>query len=974
MFTLGYALNCPILNTERKVPEETLFGRAAEQAALASLLSRCSESAAALVAGEAGIGKTALLRQTASYAKRSGFTVLKGQCYDAYEAGPFLPFFEVVKQLGARGDLQLGETLVPRAALGEAGSSWLDKDTRLARDSFVRDLSDVILSVAERSPVLLIIDDVQWADTGTLLVLNCLLDIGAPNLVLLLAERNDEATPPDRINLQLAVRAKVQRLELEGLDLAAAREMVVASLGTGELSDAELRAVVASTHGNPLFIRELLEHFHRSGGPGVETLADFLKKERLPNSLSAMIDLRLSRLPAHVLAAVRAASIFNGPFVIRSVADLLQEQADSVEDAFNVALHERMLRRFSGVETSRYEFVHELYCKRLYERLLASERRELHARAVEGTKRGTLILDENELARHSALGSSETTAREAVADCARAAEKAEGLLTFETAARFWQLAITCSADVDEEERAELRRRLGWSCWASGRWEQAVAAWCEAAKLFEAGGNEQRLAEVALALADVHRWRAELDDAKHWASLAARLPLTSVADRGLAAALMGDILALQSEQAEARQYLDEALGYWQEGGRHPSAAWWLGHGLLLVGDLAASLQIGEEGIEEARRQGATGTAALIASGLLASDLGMLGIDAARQRLKIVEDGTNAYDSGGRISLLNRQACVLGYSAQWRKVLELTNEWTADFRLAGAYQVATARMTAAAAHLALGEAVDAEQLIGKALPNTEGMRPSASLYLAEALIRQGRVAEARSIVDSVAPANLTEPRLAGSLALMGHVAAAFDDELMTASCYEALAKERRAILIVYSCTSVQRVLGRLAAASRDWPTAIRHFEDAVQHLHRGQAWSELAWALADYAVMRRARNRRGDLVKAAALEARASQLFAELGMWNPQLGETLSDARKDPFGLSSRELEVLQLVAQGMRNREIGAQLTISERTVQRHLENVFEKMGVDRRTEAVVKAVELGVLFADQLKVPSSISADRLNAN
>jgi predicted ATPase len=120
----------------------------------------------------------------------------------------------------------------------------------------------------------------------------------------------------------------------------------------------------------------------------METLGDFLQRERLPNSLSAMIDLRLSRLPAHVLCALQAASIFNGPFVIGSVADLLQEQADSVEDAFNVALHERLLGRLSGVETSRYEFVHDLYAKRLYERLPANERRQLHARAAEGTRRG----------------------------------------------------------------------------------------------------------------------------------------------------------------------------------------------------------------------------------------------------------------------------------------------------------------------------------------------------------------------------------------------------------------------------------------------------------------------------------------------------------------------------------------------------------------------------------------------------------
>jgi DNA-binding CsgD family transcriptional regulator len=931
---------------------DLLFGRASEQAVLERLLCRPSAERAMLLAGDVGIGKTALLRHAARIARQAGYVVLSGHCYDALEAGPYSPLVEALKQLSTICELPVPVKVAPRSRLGEAGSSWLGKDARQARDSFVRDLSDAITGVAERSPALLIIDDVQWADAGTLLVINCLLDIDAPDLVLLLAERIDEAAPTERINLRMAIRSKVQQMELAGLDVEATRELAAAEMGGGALSYAEISAIAESTRGNPLFIRELLTDFRRRGDANIDTVGDFFRRERLPNNLGAMIDLRLSWLAPHVLRTLEAASVLGGAFLANIVAELLEQETDSVVDAFEAAIDHRIARR-SG-EERRYEFVHQFYRKRLYERLPARAQRNYHARAAAAMRCRILPYDESELARHSALASNETTCGEAIEDCARAADRAEGLLEFDTAAHYWQLAVNCAVAADMATRADLKRRLGWSCWATGRWERAIAAWREAALLFQTIGNERRLGEVALALAEVHRWRGQLDDAERWALQAARLAVLSVSERALAAAIAGDVLSVRTGGTPAREHLDQALGYWKEGGCHPSTAWWLGHGLLMLGDLGTALQVSEEGIGEALRQGAGSTAALIASGLLVSDLGVLRIDEARQRLKVVKAGTNPYDSSGRISLLISEAYLLGYSGQWSKALELTDEWTAEFRLAGRYQVATACMTAAAAHLASGQADEAERQIRTAMPNLEAMQPAAALYLAEALIRQGRLDSARSIVEDVVSSVLTKASLAASRAMLGNVVASIGGN-WTASCYEMLAKEPRAMLTVYSCTSVHRVLGRLAATLRDWPSAIRYFEDALDHLHNGQAWSELALALADYGVMRRARNRRGDRVKAAALDTRATQLFAELGMWNPIVGMTAPAARQDPFGLSSREREVLELVAYGMRNREIAERLTISERTVQRHLENIFGKMRVDARTEAVVKAAEEGLL-------------------
>ena len=80
----------------------------------------------------------------------------------------------------------------------------------------------------------------------------------------------------------------------------------------------------------------------------------------------------------------------------------------------------------------------------------------------------------------------------------------------------------------------------------------------------------------------------------------------------------------------------------------------------------------------------------------------------------------------------------------------------------------------------------------------------------------------------------------------------------------------------------------------------------------------------------------------------QAFARLGA-RPDLART--GAGDEEHGLTARELEVLRLVATGRTNRAIAAELVLSERTVDRHLSNIFAKLGVGTRTAAAAYAFE-----------------------
>jgi ATP/maltotriose-dependent transcriptional regulator MalT len=125
--------------------------------------------------------------------------------------------------------------------------------------------------------------------------------------------------------------------------------------------------------------------------------------------------------------------------------------------------------------------------------------------------------------------------------------------------------------------------------------------------------------------------------------------------------------------------------------------------------------------------------------------------------------------------------------------------------------------------------------------------------------------------------------------------------------------------------------------------------------GKARWEAAMAYLDYAEMRVARGRRGDRRKATALVNEAGLLLAHLRLPSPVAPAQDLQPDGNRFALTSREIEVMVLVADGKRNHEIATALTVTTGTVNRHLQNIFAKMGVENRAQAVKEAMRDGIL-------------------
>jgi DNA-binding CsgD family transcriptional regulator len=231
----------------------------------------------------------------------------------------------------------------------------------------------------------------------------------------------------------------------------------------------------------------------------------------------------------------------------------------------------------------------------------------------------------------------------------------------------------------------------------------------------------------------------------------------------------------------------------------------------------------------------------------------------------------------------------------------------------------------------------------------------MHLARFHLRAGAQDRVSQMLGPLLGRVISREKYSGARILLADLAELVIDQAAIAQAYEALLAEPRQMIVIYVPKSVDRARGNLAARLGDWQAAYRHFEQAISDLDPAGARWELGLALADYARARRRRGKRGDPLKAVALDARARGVFAELGVPAPP-GLGPASGTGQIFGLTTREREVLQLVAEGRRNAEIADKLVISSHTVDRHLENIFTKLDVRNRTEAVLKAAAEGLVF------------------
>jgi predicted ATPase len=396
--------------TSNEPRESGFIGRQPEMAVLTAALDDALSGRGQMVmlAGEPGIGKTRLAQELAALAESLGAQVMWGWCYKHAGAPPYWPFVQPIRayiestnpgqlssQMGS-GGAAIAE-IVPelRAKLPDLGQP-VSAEPEQARFRLLDSVATFLKNTAQKQPLLFIVDDLHWADSASLLMLEFLVrEISASPLLLLGAYRDVEVTGSHPLSQTLGnlVRERhYRRVQLGGLTRQEVGEFVEAAKGVTLPGDA-LATVHSRTEGNPLFVSEVVELIDPQHITENRAWADII-----PEGVRDAIGSRWGRLSETCNQVMGTASVIGREFdfsLLRTLdADI---SADDVLEALGEALDAKLIETLPAA-VERYQFVHGLFQQVLYGELSPVRRLRAHASIGESLEQ----LHQTDLAEHAA--------------------------------------------------------------------------------------------------------------------------------------------------------------------------------------------------------------------------------------------------------------------------------------------------------------------------------------------------------------------------------------------------------------------------------------------------------------------------------------------------------------------------------------------------------------------------------------------
>ena len=993
----------------------TLVGREREQEQLNELLAAAcaGNGQLAMVSGEAGIGKTTLVRDLVGRAREQGALVLSGACYDLTTTPPYGPWTEAISGYQPSG----AQPLPP---------SWFGNPEEFSKIGsqpvLLEETRGFFAVLAGYQPLVIVLEDMHWADPASVEALRFLARTASEMSALLVAtNRDDEMTGGSALYEMIPTlvrEAGAERIELRRWGRPETQQLIEGEYGLSRGDSIRLTDYVqALAEGNPFYTHELLRTLEADRvlqpGEGGWTLAD-LAGPQVPPLVRQVIEGRLDRLSVPTRELLEIASVIDYAVSFdlwQEVGGAGDEQlAAAVDEALNAQLVDELSDR-SGIQ-----FRHALVRETLHAGINGLRLRSLHRQTAE-----TLIEhpspDPDRVAHHLDQAGDERQIDWLI----RAAERAERSYALTTAAeRFEQAATLLKGDEDRlqdrgwllyrissilrwsglpwplqcaEEAIEIGRQIG------DPWLTALATYDRAFHYFREGGRyaqEGSRAFVSGCLEFDHLLRAseDVDDDSSWRRLLELRPFVAVMRR----------LAIDSDPEDV-PYITDMWG-------------------------AAAASICEEGrLAEARS--------------ICEQMRPLAEAALRGKFEVPEsagygDLTNSHSVGygDLLNVLGRAYAYLGMPIEssecFRKALDYykiqrhfvmvvnNNDLDLDLRSLtydtedrGAHHAMAAEI---ASHtIKGGDAVPPERHVSPAtirLKIIEGCWQEAreiaqadghgarfqerkEVLLGMLDLYQGDLSRLRDRIVEILPAGPEEEpgihhfqsaldthRLGATLAIAGSdrdaacrwlkandrwlvltesVLGRVENRLAWAEFHldgGDLAEARVAGLQALEEASeprqplgliaVGRFLGELETGERNYEQAEERLAEALRLAERCQAPYEIALTRLVQAELAAATR---DLPRAQGLLRRARETFERLEA-RPALNRAArlkaslaGLAREYPAGLTAREVEVLCLVAEGLSNNEIADRLYLSVRTVERHLTNIYRKIGVNNRVEA-----------------------------
>jgi DNA-binding SARP family transcriptional activator len=443
-------------------PEPTpMVGREAELEQLRAALARAAEGdlCAVLVTGEAGGGKSRVAAEFAGDAHASGADVWAGRCYEDSPA-PYSPFVEALRYRVTKDTLPelpgwaAGELTRLLPELTGFDTAPPAGDPEEARYRLFEAVVSVVTDSSDRVPILLVLEDLHWADHSTLLMLAHLTRTASSSPILVLGTARDSEPCPDGLTTvigELAHDRRLVRIPVEGLSEAEVGKLVSAWLGK-ELPAGLAAELHARTGGNPLFVEELLRH-----GQDADGLDEGVLAPGVPAEVREVISQRVDRLGKPSAEALTSGAVLGHEFDLRELAESIGRRTSDLVESLDAALGARLLREVPGA-AGRYRFSHDLVRETLYRELSATRRSLLHLRVADAIER--LHGDDPErlpeLARHLADAGPAGAPERAVRYLLAAAEQARRGWASAEAIALYNQALGLIPKDDEGLRSEVK--------------------------------------------------------------------------------------------------------------------------------------------------------------------------------------------------------------------------------------------------------------------------------------------------------------------------------------------------------------------------------------------------------------------------------------------------------------------------------------------------------------------------------------
>jgi DNA-binding CsgD family transcriptional regulator len=976
-----------------------LIGRSTELDRLMELVRGASEpgrSGAVLLGGDAGVGKTRLLSELRNVSHTDGRRVVAGHCLDFGDTAlPYLPFTEIFGRLtstdpavaAALSEAHPAVTrLMPgRRSLDEADQTHTE---RMARADLFEAVHSALEQLAGPGPLLVIIEDVHWADQSTREMLSFLFARQFSSPVCIVASyRSDELHRRHPLRATAAEWARlpgVNRMQLEPLSNADVRTLVQA-IHPAPLRESDVQAIVERAEGNAFFTEELI-------------VATSLGRASLPDDLADLLLVRLDQLDDAGQLTVRAAAVAGRRVSHGLLSHVVELDDDDLEQSLRTAVESNVL---ITVGTESYAFRHALLAEAVYDDLLPGERVRLHGAYSAALRAPGIEGPAAELARHARLAHDVATAVQASIEAGDDAMSVGGP---DEAARHFELALELLADQrldDDASRSidivELTVKAAEAVTDAGHAHRAVSlVQDQLSHLAESASSRQRalllqaLATAAL-LGDIN-----VDALEATTEALSLLPVERTDTQ------RARLLSIHARANSDRQRYDDALRWAREaldlahelglGDVATDAATTLAKLDELSGDLDASTRTFEKIVAQARADG----------DVVAELRGLHHLGGLHFELGQLVEALPVYQLASRRAVDNGRPWA-PYGLDARLMAALTSyvlgDWDTVQRVVDVSGQAPPGI-AEAGLTAVGMSVAAGRGDTGALDQMSHLRPwwdregmiaifsgSAAIdlygdagHLEPALAMHDEVVESVSRLWQVQsfPARV---RLSG-LAL-GHLAA---HAARSGTSERASLARRGDELAMAANVAVQLGSGHKrqvgpegqAWAARAhaehvrlrWLTGIdppgeeelvASWEQTVSAFERFGHDFEVARSQARLAAVLRAVGRPGDtrpLADAARATARrlgANPLLAELRTLGSAAAARRPETTRIDESLTPREHEVLVLVAQGRSNSDIARQLYISAKTVSVHVSNILAKLGAGGRTEAVAVARRRGLL-------------------